>query len=258
MIAHLLCSVLLAAPATAMAHAFGEPMQLPMPYELYIAGSVLALVLSFVLLAFSGRPGNKLLKGLNAQRTLPWPAWPAQWVHRARAAGSLFWLSALVFCIVTGLVGSNDSHRNFNMTFFWILFVLGGAYAAMLIGDWYQHQHPWRFLLPGNWNGIRKYPRWLGHWPALLQLVCLVAIELFFHSTPRKLALLLIAFGVFNLAGMWLWGTRRWLQRGELFAVLFRLFAACSPLRKIRSTDGKYRWRIALPFSDLRRLRLWR
>jgi len=71
MIAHLLGSVLLAAPATAMAHAFGEPVQLPMPYELYIAGSVLALVLSFVLLAFSGRPGNKLLKGLNAQRTLP-------------------------------------------------------------------------------------------------------------------------------------------------------------------------------------------
>jgi hypothetical protein len=154
-------------------------------------------------------------------------------------------------------VGSNDSHRNFNMTFFWILFVLGGAYASMLIGDWYKHQHPWRFLLPAHWNGIRKYPRWLGHWPALLQLVCLVAIELFFHSTPRKLALLLIVFGVFNLAGMWLWGTRRWLQRGELFAVLFRIFAACTPLRRIRSIDGKYRWRIALPFSDLRRLRLW-
>ncbi len=256
MIAPLLGTVLLAAPATALAHAFGEPVQLPMPYGLYIAGSVLALVLSFALLAIGGQPGSKLLSGLNAYRTLPLPAWPARWLDRARAAGSALWLSALLFCIVTGLVGSNDSHRNFNMTFFWILFVLGGAYASMLIGDWYKHQHPWRFLLPRGWTGIRKYPRWLGHWPALLQLVCLVAIELFFHSTPRKLALLLLAFGIFNLAGMWLWGTRRWLQRGELFAVLFRLFAACSPLRKIRSTDGKYRWRMAFPFSDLRRLRL--
>ena len=252
-----LIAVLLAAPASVWAHAFGEPVQLPMPYGLYIAGSVLALVLSFVLLAFSGQAGGKLLHRLNAYGLLSWPAWPAQWVDRVRAAGSLFWLSALLFCIVTGLVGSNDSHRNFNMTFFWILFVLGGAYASMLIGDWYKHQHPWRFLLPAHWPGVRKYPHWLGHWPALLQLVCLVAIELFFHSTPRKLALLLIAFGVFNLAGMWLWGTRRWLQRGELFAVLFRLFAACSPLRRTGSTNGQYRWRIALPFSDLRRLRLW-
>lgn len=257
MIAPLLGTVLLAAPATALAHAFGEPVQLPMPYGLYIAGSVLALVLSFALLAIGGQPGSKLLSGLNAYRTLPLPAWPARWLGRARAAGSALWLSALLFCIVTGLVGSNDSHRNFNMTFFWILFVLGGAYASMLIGDWYKHQHPWRFLLPRGWTGIRKYPRWLGHWPAFAQLVCLIAIELFFHSTPRKLALLLIAFGLFNMAGMWLWGTRRWLQRGELFAVLFRMFAACSPLRKICSTDGKYRWRIALPFSDLRSLRLW-
>jgi len=257
MIAPLLGTVLLAAPATALAHAFGEPVQLPMPYGLYIAGSVLALVLSFALLAIGGQPGSKLLSGLNAYRTLPLPAWPARWLDRARAAGSALWLSALLFCIVTGLVGSNDSHRNFNMTFFWILFVLGGAYASMLIGDWYKHQHPWRFLLPRGWTGIRKYPRWLGHWPAFAQLVCLIAIELFFHSTPRKLALLLLAFGIFNLAGMWLWGTRRWLQRGELFAVLFRIFAACSPLRKICSTDGKYRWRIALPFSDLRSLRLW-
>ncbi len=257
MIAPLLGTVLLAAPATALAHAFGEPVQLPMPYGLYIAGSVLALVLSFALLAIGGQPGSKLLSGLNAYRTLPLPAWPARWLDRARAAGSALWLSVLLFCIVTGLVGSNDSHRNFNMTFFWILFVLGGAYASMLIGDWYKHQHPWRFLLPRGWTGIRKYPRWLGHWPAFAQLVCLIAIELFFHSTPRKLALLLIAFGVFNLAGMWLWGTRRWLQRGEMFAVLFRIFAACTPLRRTRSSDGKYRWRIALPFSDLRRLRLW-
>lgn len=246
-------AVLLAAPALAWAHAFGEPVQLPMPYGLYIAGSVAALVLSFVLLAL----GGKIAHRLNAHRQLPFPAWPAKWIDTARAAGSLFWLSALTFCIVTGLFGSNDSHRNINMTLFWIVFALGGAYSSMLIGNWYQHQHPWRFLLPRHWPGVLKYPGWLGHWPALLQLGGLVGIELFFHSTPRKLALLLIAFGAFNLAGMWLWGMRRWLQRGEPFAVLFRLFAACAPLRRVQNTDGKYRWRVTLPFADLHRLRLW-
>jgi len=253
----LTAGLLLAAPASAWAHAFGEPVQLPMPYGLYIAGSVLALVFSFLLLALSGRPSGKRFSRTNTHRLLPIPAWPAKWVHFARAAGSLFWLSAMVLCIITGLFGSNDSHRNINMTLFWIVFALGGAYASLLVGDWYKYQHPWRFLLPARWNGIRKYPRWLGHWPALLQLGCLVAIELFFHSTPRKLALLLIGFGVFNLAGMWLWGMRRWLQRGEPFAVLFRLFAACAPLKRIHNPDGKFRWQVTLPFANLSRMRLW-
>lgn len=248
-----MAAVLLSAPALAWAHAFGEPVQLPMPYGLYIAGSVLALVLSFVLLAIGGKWAMR--QGMYV--TLPFPAWPERWIHFTRAAGSLLLLAALAGCVATGLLGSNDSHRNINMTFFWIVFALGGAYASLLIGDWYKHQHPWRFLLPNRWPGVLKYPRWLGHWPALLQLATLVAVELFFHSTPLKLALLLIAFGALNLAAMWLWGMRRWLQRGEPFAVLFRMFAVCSPLQRVSGAHGKYRWRLGLPFSELNRLRLW-
>lgn len=244
---------LLTAPAFAAAHAFGEPVQLPMPYGLYIAGSVLALVLSFVLLAIAGRYSA----GLQAHLKLPLPAWPINWVERARAAGSLFWLSSLVLCAVSGQIGSDDSHRNINMTYFWILFVLGGAYSAMLIGDWYKHQHPWRFLMPKHWPGLFPYPTWLGHWPALIQLVAMVSIELFFYSTPSSLTWVLGVFAALNLSGMVLWGTRRWLQRGELFAVLFRMFAACAPLRRVACTDGRYRWRISAPFSDLRRQRYW-
>jgi hypothetical protein len=239
-------------PSLAWAHAFGEPVQLPMPYGLYIAGCVLALLLSFVLLAVAGRRSAKL----QAHHVLKFPVFHDSWVEKSRAAGSLFCLLALVFCVVTGLIGSNDSHRNFNMTFFWILFALGGAYASMLIGDWYKHQNPWRFLLPKRWSGLFRYPMFLGHWPAVLQLMTLVSIELFFHSTPRKLAILLLVFGAVNYLGMVLWGKRRWLQRGEPFAVLFRLFAACSPLRLVRGPDGQYRWRVTLPFADLHKLRL--
>lgn len=244
---------LLAFPALVGAHAFGEPVQLPMPYGLYIAACVVALVLSFVLLAITGR--RSAPRRLHLLLAFPAAAIPR--VEGARAAASLFWLLALVFCVLTGLIGSNDSHRNFNMTFFWILFALGGAYASMLIGDWYKYQNPWLILLPKYWPGYLKYPRALGHWPAVLQLLVLVAIELFFHSTPRKLALLLLAFAAFNYLGMVLWGKRRWLQRGEPFAVLFRVFAACSPLRRKAGTDGRFRWRVTLPFADLRRFRLW-
>jgi hypothetical protein len=240
-------------PGLAWAHAFGEPVQLPMPYGLYIAGCVLALILSFVLLAIAGRRSGHL----SAHSLLPFLEWPERWVDFARSLGSVICLLALAFCVVTGLLGSNDSHRNFNMTFFWILFALGGAYASMIIGDWYKHQNPWRFLLPKHWPGYFRYPVLLGHWPAVLQLMTLVSIELFFHSTPRKLAVLLLVFAAVNYLGMVLWGKRRWLQRGEPFSVLFRMFAACSPLRRVRGSEGAYRWRVTMPFADLRKLRLW-
>jgi hypothetical protein len=244
----------LAAPAPAWAHAFGEPVQLPMPYGLYIVGSVVALILSFLLLAIGGRFFVKF----KANAVLPVPAIPSRWLEVFRSFLSLSLLAALWFSVVTGLIGSNDSHRNFNMTFFWIVFALGGAYASMFVGDWYKHAHPWRYLLPARWKGWFKYPQWLGHWPALFQFMGLVSIELFIHSNPKKLALLLIGLAVVNVLGMALWGTRRWIQRGEIFAVLFRLFAACSPLRWVSNRgDGKHRLRIGLPFAELQRLRVW-
>lgn len=238
-------------PGLAFAHAFGEPVQLPMPYGLYIAACVLALVLSFFMLALAGRWATRRVGNLQ----LPWPITPAKQVHMAHAAGSLFWLFALLFCIFTGLVGSNDSHRNINMTLFWIVFVLGGAYSAMLLGNWYVHQHPWRFLLPKNWKGFFRYPRKLGHWPAFAQLVLLLVIELFVHTTPKKLALMLLAYGAINWLAMLLWGTRHWLQRGELFNVLFKLFATCAPLHRGKNADGKWRWKISIPFAALQRQR---
>lgn len=248
--------VLLWAPGSAWAHAFGEPVQLPMPYGLYIAGSVLALVLSFILLALAGKSSSRL----GGRATYSLPMGLNGWLGRLAApmgkAAPAFWLLALSGCIVTGLLGSNDSQRNINMTFFWILFLLGGAYASMLVGNWYRGQHPWQLLVPRNWPGLVRYPRWLGHWPALVQLVILVSIELFFHSTPKKLALLLVVYGAVTLPGLWLFGARRWMQRADVFFALFRLFAACSPLWRARGAGGVNRWRLSLPFANLNRLRL--
>lgn len=240
-------------PTVALAHPFGEPVKLPMPYGLYILGSALALVLSFVLLALLGRSARKT--GLSV--VLPRPAWPVAWLQSIRLTASALLLAALVFCAVAGFIGSNDSLRNINMTFFWIIFVLGGAYTSMLFGHWYWHINPWRVLAPPRWRGVLAYPAYLGCWPAVAQLAAMVSLELFFFSTPHKLAELLVVYGVINGLGIVLFGTRKWLQRGELFCVLFNLFAACSPLYRVHCSDERARWKLTLPFARLRRLRLW-
>ncbi|HEX4855683.1 MAG TPA: hypothetical protein VFV28_02665 [Limnobacter sp.] len=250
---HLAWLALSAVPGQAWAHAFGEPVQLPMPYGLYIAGSVLALVLSFLLLSLAG----KRVDHARLQISLPVLSWSPGFAGITARAAQSFWLGAFLLCIITGLLGSNDSHRNINMTFFWILFALGGAYAALLIGDWYKSQHPWHLLAPRHWQGFLHYPRWLGHWPAFLQLVVLVSIELFFHSSPRKLALLLMLYGSLTLLGIWLFGARRWLQRADVFYSLFGIFAACAPLRGARRSGGKRVWQLTVPFANLNKLRLY-
>lgn len=253
MIFRVLAWVLLGTPTLAFSHAFGEPVQLPMPYELYIWGATAALILSFIFLAFAGRRAGRSAPFLY----LPWLSTRSETLAIQHRIGSAFWLLALTFCVFTGVLGTSDSHRNLNMTFFWILFVLGGGYASMFVGDWYRKQNPWAILMPNNWGGVAKYPRWLGHWPAAIQLVGLITLELFLHSNPVSLAAVITVYAVINLFAMYLWGARRWLQRGELFAVLFRFFAVCSPLRRSPDAGGLYRWRLTLPFADLTRLRLW-
>ncbi|MCQ8895022.1 hypothetical protein NQT62_01055 [Limnobacter humi] len=246
-------ALLLLVPGVAFGHAFGEPVQLPMPYGLYIWGSVLALVLSFVLLAAGG--GKSRL--LNAQLALPWPVMQATSLERMHRCAALVWLAILVVCVLTGLLGTRDSMRNINMTTFWILYVLGGAYMAMLVGNWYTRQFPWQVLMLPHWKGPCHYPRWLGHWPATVLFVAMVSIELFLHNNPRQLAWMLLGYGLITCTGMALFGTRRWLQRGDPLAALFRVFAACAPLRRLPSQQGQIRWDLVMPFSQLKRLRLW-
>ncbi|MDX1670453.1 MAG: hypothetical protein R3194_13610, partial [Limnobacter sp.] len=139
-------------PTFAWAHAFGEPVQLPMPYELYIQGATLALVLSFVLLALAGRRSG----GQPPHLLLGWPVSSENVIARQRLAGRVFWLLALSFCVLTGLLGTSDSHRNINMTFFWIVFLLAGAYACTLVGNWFAHQNPFLLLVPRHWKPLAR------------------------------------------------------------------------------------------------------
>ncbi len=114
-----------------------------MPFTFYAFGAAAALVLSFVIVGvFATAPSL-------ARIHRPAVVAPAE---RARSGvllviGRVVSVALLLVCIVAGLFGTQNSYANINMTFFWIVFVLGVAYAVAIVGDFYAAVNPWRVLV---------------------------------------------------------------------------------------------------------------
>ncbi len=237
-------------PWTAQAHSFGVIYNLPVPFWLYAYGATAALVLSFLVVAFfaagtlasEARPGRVLLSATRLaalRRFKPWV--------------QLVSVLLLLLCLATGFFGHRNPYQNFNMTFFWIVCVLGIAYLSALLGNLYGLLNPWRALAdgigriwPGFVRGRWQLPAAFGSWPALLLYMAFIWVELFASIRPYSLATLLAGYTVFNLLGVWCVGARDWFTRCEFFGLLFGLIARMAPLHRVQ---GALRWR--LPCSGL-------
>ena len=230
------------------AHSFGRLYTLPVPFWLYLYAAAATLLISFLvigLLATQARPSAL-------------PSYPAAWLtqlsKRLRPGLSTLSVGLLLLCIVTGIWGVQDPYRNFNMTFFWIIFVLGIAYLSAFLGNFYEVLNPWRVIslgfgrfMEGRW----QYPRWLSYWPALLLFQGFIWIELFSLTRPEALAKYLLIYSAITLTGMACFGRDVWLRYGEFFSVFLRLLALASPL--YYTANQGVRWR--LPFSGLQQVR---
>ena len=132
-------------PASASAHSFGRLYNLPVPFWLYGFGAAAALVLSFVIVGvFVAAPRSAVPEGAREIGQRRW----VRALRRARLLPVLQGLSVfgLFLCVVTGFFGTGDPYRNFNMTFFWVVFVLGFAYLTAIAGDLYAVINPWPML----------------------------------------------------------------------------------------------------------------
>ena len=242
-------------PAVAQAHSFGRIYNLPVPFWMYAYGASAALLLSFLVVGYFVSAGEA--QRPERQRDV------SHWLPRLRCL--LPWLQGLslfllALCIATGLFGSRDPYRNFNMTFFWILFVLGFSYFSALGGDLYERLNPWRLLVQGVGrlfrgftDGRLRYPPRLAYWPALGLYMRFIWIELFSHTRPFSLAVLLLAYSAITLFGVWLFGAAAWFRYCDFLAVFLRLIARMSPFDYRPATQPGERGRLLLrmPFSGL-------
>lgn len=251
--------VLLVLPGAAGAHFFTQPYTLPVPFAMYAWGATAALLLSFVIVGiFATVPSlGPSVEPSAPSASVAGDVAPAGWGLRIGRFISVF---LLLVCIASGLFGVQNPFANFSMTFFWIVFVLGVAYAVALIGDFYAAINPWKTLIGWlerigvNFSGRAAYPERAAYYPALVLYMIFIILELFAKLLPRGLAIALLIYTLINLAGAWYYGKQAWFRYGEFFAVFMRLMGKMSPWARpwdpeVRANAPARRWRI--PFIGL-------
>lgn len=253
----LLFVLLLSLPGTAVAHSFAQPYQLPIPYWMYIYSAIAALGLSFIIVGWFASTQHS--QGHSA--TLPFGQ--AAWVNALRKFRlvqilQILSVCSLLLCIVSGLIGSADAYRNFNMTFFWLVFALGFSYATAALGNGYAVLNPWLLLtgfctalVSGFGQGRLQYPSRLAYWPAVVFYMAFIWLELLGNTRPFSLSVMLLTYTVLNFVGVWLIGTRDWFRYCEFFAVFMRLLAKMAPIDYRPDVSGEKRLRLRWPFMGL-------
>jgi hypothetical protein len=244
-------------PACASAHGFGRLYNLPVPFWLYAWGAASALVLSFLLAGYFAVAPASTPEA--ASRDIG----DARWVRalrRARPALQALGVFLLLLCIATALIGNRDPFRNFSMTFFWVVFLLGFTYLTALVGNFYASLNPWRVMTQligrfarGYARGRVTYPERLGDWPALALYLGFTWFELFNHGRPSTLGAMLLGYSVLNVVGVGVVGSEAWFRHCEFFSVLLRLVALMAPLdyRPAEAPDAHGTLRLRSPLAGL-------
>ena len=239
-------------PGPALAHAFGQRYDLPLPLSLYVGGAGATVALSFVVMALfvrearGGRgPWRLDLAKSPVGRLLAHP-----WLIAGLQA-----LSVAVFLLVllAAFFGDANPTRNFAPTFVWVIWWIGFAYLQALVGDIWWVVNPWRVLYgwaeallrrtgrQASSAGPVSYPAWLGHWPAVLFFWIFAWLELVSDAAERPAAVgvLILIYSALTWGGMAVFGRETWLARGEAFSVVFGLLARFAPLAGAAALAGE-------------------
>ena len=162
-----------------MPHGFGERTDLPVPLGIFLIGAGLTVALSFAVIGFflKGSPMGSSYGRYNLFRH--------RWLESAASSPFIWWpvklfsVFLLGLAIAAGLAGDQTSSSNFAPTFVWIIWWVGLAFFAALIGNLWVLVNPWKALFelaealirlwrPGRNLGLNlAYPKNWGIWPAL-------------------------------------------------------------------------------------------
>ena len=248
MLAASLAATLLASPA--YAHGFGQRYDLPIPLSFYLVGMAAAVAVSFVIVAWFVREAPRA----QAYPRVDLSAYGLALVPAALAL-KLIALAVFIVTVMAGFRGDPNPYKNIAPSMVWIIGWVGLAYVSAFIGNVWAVINPWRTIFEAvetiycGVTGRSKlsldlpYPAALGVWPAFLLLLAFSWIELVYSNPaePAFLGRLLVAYSILTFAGMFLFGGDTWLQRGELFTLLFGTFARFAPL-DIRTGPHRSLW----------------
>ena len=230
------------------AHAFGQRYDLPIPLSYFMAGAAATVALSFVVIGL-------FLKGGSVEYRYPrfnLLSLPGATLSSRIKIFVAQALSVLLFLLVLGtsLFGSDNPLANLSPTFVWIIWWVGMGYVAALFGNLWMVINPWKALFElAEWvfkrvgagmPAPRPYPAGWDAMPALIAFLGFVWLENVYPGSivPQYLGIIIIAYSIYTLGGMVLYGKHVWLRYGDPFAMLYGIFARFSPT-EVRVVGGE-------------------
>ncbi|MGH2991322.1 MAG: fenitrothion hydrolase [Solirubrobacterales bacterium] len=233
--------------ALPLAHALVGREDLPIPAWLFAWGASLVLIVSFAALAVAWRAPR-----FEQDRWRPLSERLSRLAINpvTETVAGLIGVFLLGVVVWTGLSGTDQPNANFSVTFVFVTAWLGMVLLSVLFGDLFRAFNPWRAIaraVGGAFSVVGRrprpaplpYPKWLGRWPAVVGILAFLWLELVFPSgtqtggvAPRDVALATLVYTAITLFAMSMFGTERWLERGEAFSVYFGMFSRLAPLER--------------------------
>lgn len=217
-----------------VAHGLGERADLPLPGWLFAWAAAIVLALSFFLFASFWQTPKLEMSVPRARFRVP---------RVAGAICGLLGVGVLLGLVYAGFAGAQDASTNIVPTFVYVYVWSVIPIASAIFGDVFRAFNPWlaigravgraKIRIAPNMLSLQfEYPERLGRWPALVFLLAFGWIELIADSgrDPDFLATMIVIYSVIQFAGMALFGSDRWADRGEAFNVYFNMFSRISPL----------------------------
>jgi len=229
----------------ALLHGFGARFDLPAPLALYLYSAGAVVVLSFALVAAFA--GSKV-----GEEAVRYPRLEVRWLAGLlrsgvpRAIAGTVGVAVLLGIIVSGLAGTQDATHNPAEYLLWIYFWAALVIVSGLVGNLYAGFNPWSALydvltLRKPRRAPLRLPARLGIWPAVVAYWLFAGFELAsgVANRPRVVGSLTLAYTLYAVLGMFVFGRDEWLSRGETFSVLFRIVGRFSPVEVERDETGR-------------------
>ncbi len=262
----------LLAPVEVVGHALVGRQDLPIPEWLFAWAASAVLVVSFFALSVAWHTTR-----FEEDRWRPVRSWISRalinrGVEVLCGALGVFLLGVTVW---SGLNGTEAPDRNFSVTFAFVTVWLGLVVLSIAFGDVFRAFNPWRAVARVT-GGLFKliagqsapaplaYPERWGRWPAALGVVAFVWLELVYGQggfqtvglTPHTVAVATLVYTAYTFVAMTLFGSEKWLERGEAFSVYFHMFSTLAPFevreRQLglrRALSASTRWVAEAPGS---------
>lgn len=226
-----------------LAHGIGGRQDLPIPFQDALAGAVVALLATFVILAFAWRRSR--FRGDAGGRPLPRRLAGVLDAPAFRWALRILGLVASGWFVVALVAGPRPATDNPAPGALYVLLWVWVPLLSLLVGPLWRALNPVRTLhlllarLSGRdpADGVAALPDRLGYWPGAVLLAAFVWLELVpgERATLPVVGLALAVYTLVTLVGATVFGSR-WFDQADPFEVYSTLAARLAPLGRRR--DG--------------------